>query len=349
MEVVPTNYTVADYCDDIAKNKIVVNRDYQRSDKVWPSAARSFLIETILLGYPVPKISLFQRIDVKTRKSIKEIVDGQQRTMAILDFYNGKLRLSKTQGATELAGATYSDLPPEMQARFLNYSLSVDLFVAATNDEIREIFRRMNSYTVPLNPEERRHATYQGEFKWFVYSLTRDADQLLKEIGTFGEKAFVRMLDAKLFTEIIHALLYGISTTNEKALDRLYNEYDAAFLQKDQMYGLVLEALHIIHRWEAIHNGPLVKPFMMYALLLAVIHLGRPFDTLNEYFQLTGPVDIDDEQAVLGLSQLSDAVESEQPPREYLGFVEASTSKTNVAAQRAIRLKTFCSAIVSGA
>jgi hypothetical protein len=59
---------------------IIVNRSYQRSDKVWPPAARSYLVETVLLGYPIPKLSLHQRTDVKSRKVISEIVDGQQRS-----------------------------------------------------------------------------------------------------------------------------------------------------------------------------------------------------------------------------------------------------------------------------
>jgi hypothetical protein len=60
-----------------------VNRNYQRSDQVWPAIAKSYLIETILLGYPVPKLSLYQVLDLKSRKTSKEIVDGQQRSVTI--------------------------------------------------------------------------------------------------------------------------------------------------------------------------------------------------------------------------------------------------------------------------
>jgi hypothetical protein len=346
MEIVPTNYAIADYCDDLEKNKIIVNRDYQRSDKVWPPAARSFLIETIILGYPVPKISLYQRIDVKTRKSVKEIVDGQQRSKAIMDFYIGKLRLSRTLQAEEIAGASYADLSEEMQGRFLNYSLSVDLFVAATSEEIREVFRRMNSYTVPLNPEETRHATYQGEFKWFIYSLSRECDRLFKDIGVFGEKAFVRMLDAKLLTEIIHALLNGIRTTNKSALDSLYKNYDAVFPQKDRFHERILSALQLISRWKPLHEGPLAKPYMMYSLVLAVMHLLEPVGVLREHCDIVDSVKIDDDQALVALSELAESVESGQARKELSDFVKASTSKTNVAQERATRFATFCSAII---
>jgi len=92
---VATQFTVADYCKGMTRNEIIVNKDYQRSDKVWPSAARSYLIETILKGFPVPKLYLYQITDVKSRETHKEIVDGQQRSMAILGFYKDEFKIGK--------------------------------------------------------------------------------------------------------------------------------------------------------------------------------------------------------------------------------------------------------------
>src|SRR5260370_3293352 len=107
MQVISTAFTVAEYCDQLKAGSITINRDYQRSDAVWPPAARSFLIDTILNGFPMPKFLLSQITDLRTRKTIKQIVDGQQRTKAILDFYDDKLRIS---GKADLAGKTFSSL-----------------------------------------------------------------------------------------------------------------------------------------------------------------------------------------------------------------------------------------------
>ena len=49
MKTVTTNYTVQDFISALERKEIRVNRDYQRSDEVWPDAARSYLIETVLL------------------------------------------------------------------------------------------------------------------------------------------------------------------------------------------------------------------------------------------------------------------------------------------------------------
>jgi hypothetical protein len=218
--------TIADICDQLKVGSITVNRAYQRTSKVWPPAARSYLIDTILNDYPVPKIALYQKLDLARRKTIREIVDGQQRTASIQDFYNDKLRLS---GKSKFSGKTFSQLDEADQRRFLEYALSVDVFVGATENDIRQVFRRMNSYTVPLNPEEKRHATYQGAFKWFIADLVERYSEPLKQMGVLTETNIARMQDAKLFSEIIYSIFHGIDHSQDKKLDDLYDSFDKEF------------------------------------------------------------------------------------------------------------------------
>jgi hypothetical protein len=116
-----------------------------------------------------------------------------------------------------------------MRGEFLNYALTADLFVGATPEDIREMFRRMNSYTVPLNAEEKRHSEFQGEFKWFVYRLSQKYAQTLENIGAFSERALARMQDARLMTEFCYGGIYGIETTKASDLRRLYSERDKTF------------------------------------------------------------------------------------------------------------------------
>ncbi len=151
MQTVSTTYTVADFCDMMKRRDITVNREYQRSDKVWPDSAKSYLIETMILGYPLPKIYLYQMTDVKSRKTVKEIVDGQQRSLAIQDFFNDNFSLSKALETDALKGLSYSELAKEDMQAFLSFAISCDLLVGATGEQVVEVFRRMNSYTVPLN------------------------------------------------------------------------------------------------------------------------------------------------------------------------------------------------------
>ena len=352
MDVIPTNYPVADYCQSLKRGELQVNRKYQRSDKVWPAAARSFLIETIILGYPVPKISLFQRLDLKSKTTFKEIVDGQQRSKAILDFFDGKLRLSQTVDTEELRGKTFERIDEDFQERFLNYSLAADVFVAATPETIREVFRRTNSYTVPLNPEEERHATFQGPFKWFIYRLSRENNETLSKTGTFSEKSFVRMTDTKLFAEISHALMYGISTTDKSKLRKLYRDHEQNFPSQRDFTARFRKAFGFLREWEELHGTVLAKPFMLYSLILALMHLSKPCQQLQESYSVSRPRRLQKASAVNGLLLLAEAFEQfqeldEEAERDfpYLEFCRAAEKRTNVKDQRAKRFEWFCRAM----
>lgn len=348
MKVAPTNQTVAAYCQAMPRGDVMVNREYQRSDKVWPLSAQSFLVETVLLGYPMPKFTLYEKTDVKSRRTISEIVDGQQRSVALLKFFENELRLAENPAFPELGGNTFQELPPDQQERFLQYSLSMDVLVATTRDEIREVFRRINSYTVPLNFEELRHAIYQGAFKWFVYGLTSRFDEALSALGVFSAKQFVRMADAKLFCEVVHAVLFGISTTNKTKLDGLYKAFDSAFAEGTALQKRLRKAVDVVLEMPDIHKGPLMKPHMFYSLLLAIMDVQTPITTLAAYRQGDGAM-IVPERAVAGLSLLADAFEKgDEAPEEFAEFVKASSEKTNVARERATRFKWFRRAVTGG-
>ena len=344
MIIQPTPMTVADYCAAMSRDEIIVNREYQRSDQVWPAAAKSYLIETMILGYPVPKLYLFQVLDLKSRKTYKEIVDGQQRSVTIFQFYNDDFALDQRLETGEIAGRRYSDLEPEDQSKFLQYSLAIDTFVAANQPEIVEAFRRMNSYTIPLNPEEQRHAVYQGPFKWFIASLARRQEAVFLSVGLFGQKQLVRMADAKLLTEICDALINGIRTTNKKILDALYLSRNKNFAEEGDLNSYISDAVDKLRTWRGIHNTSLTKPYIIYSLLLAIIHTEQVVPALQSAYPLNAPETIDLKFAEVNLTALAEAIENEETPR-FGEFIRACTAKTNVKDNREIRFRWLCRAM----
>jgi len=342
MNIVPTNFTVADFCHAMDRGEIVVNREYQRSDKVWPPPARSYFLETVLLGLPFPKLSLYQVTDLRSKKTYKEIVDGQQRSMTIHDFFKDKLRLSSALDTEDIAGKTYSELGDEYKQRFLDYQLSIDLFVAATPDEVREVFRRMNSYTVPLNPEEHRHASYQGPFKWFVQRLSRRFDEGFVKMGLFGEKQLVRMADTKLISEICHALIYGIETTNRRKLDRLYKDREKSFTEETELDARITNAFDQLLEWSDIHGGALMKPYIVYSLILAISHMRSPAQSLENVFRSPRLNVFETDIVMANLTALGEALENSDIAGPFGEFVVACSSKTNVREQRTTRFLYLC-------
>ena len=265
--------TVADYVVAMQRNEITVNREYQRFIGVWPPIARSYLIESIILGFPIPKLSLHQRTDLKSRSTVKEIVDGQQRSGALREYFEDKYALSKALETEELQGRLFSDLAEEHQTSFVEAQLSIDVFLAATEEQVRETFRRMNSYTYPLNGEEKRHSEYQGPFKWFVNRLAKQYAQSWLAMGVFKQNQLTRMADTKLITEVCDALANGIRTTRKQNLDGLYRSRDKTFEEEARWEARLSATFDQLLAWPTIHKTKLMKAYNVYALSLAVSHV----------------------------------------------------------------------------
>ncbi|MBI4454724.1 MAG: DUF262 domain-containing protein [Acidobacteria bacterium] len=280
MRTMTTNYTVQDFLAAMDRGEIKVNRDYQRSDEVWPDTARSYLIETVLLDFPIPKLAIRQ-ITEATGRSYKELVDGQQRSATLRAFRDDQFALSSAVEDPSLRGLKFSTLSRDQRITFLNYQLSVDLFLGAEPAQIREVFRRINSYTVPLNPEEQRHAHFQGKFKWFLHRLGFQFNSGWEAMGVFSQKAMIRMADTKLLAEVSHAILHGISITSKRSLDRLYKDNDEDFEAEAELENRLSGAIKTVRKWEELHGTSLMKPFQMYALLLAIMHTVHPIDLLQ--------------------------------------------------------------------
>ncbi len=91
------------------RGELVIDPEFQRND-VWSARQRSELIESVLMGIPLPVIYLFESRDGK-----KQVVDGRQRITAIIDFLNDKIRLSDLKILGNLNGKTFSQLEPKLR------------------------------------------------------------------------------------------------------------------------------------------------------------------------------------------------------------------------------------------
>lgn len=347
MHVNATSMTVSDYCQGMERKEIIVNRQYQRSDRVWPPAARSYLIESVIQGFPLPKFTLYLITDLKSKKTIKEIVDGQQRSLAIYDFYSDKFVLSGSLQTEALRGRRFSELDEAHQAAFITATLSIDQLLAGEREDVREAFRRMNSYTIPLNPEEHRHAEFQGLFKWFVHRLADRYNGVFVRIGLFTEKQVVRMVDTKLLAEICDVLIFGIRTTNKKILDTLYRDREKQFLEEAEYKELIANAIDELQSWSFLQGTALMKPYIIYSLLLAIIHTKCPVASLSDVFRSPGLGEFDSDLIMRNLLALSEALETPDAAGGFPEFVAACTSKTNVRDQRQIRFLWMCNALMS--
>jgi hypothetical protein len=138
--------------------------DYQR-EFVWDDERQSKLIESIVLGLPIPIIFLAQLDNGRL-----EIVDGSQRIRTIVAFINGDLTLTALENLTEMNGVNFDDLPLSRKRKINNTPIRTIVLSEAATAEVRsDLFERINRGSDLLRNMEKRKGIYTGPFTNFIY------------------------------------------------------------------------------------------------------------------------------------------------------------------------------------
>lgn len=105
---------------------------------VWDIKRKSLLIESMILGYPIP--AFYAK---RGENKVFDMLDGKQRSEAICGYLNGEYAL--TAVSEEYEGKYFNDLPEEVQDEIISYSLTVYYFEDITDEEVNEMFYRLNN------------------------------------------------------------------------------------------------------------------------------------------------------------------------------------------------------------
>lgn len=144
--------------DMVDEGDIIPNPDYQR-DYVYNDKQASKLVESVLMGIPIPTIYLCLEED-----ETYSVIDGQQRITSLVRYLKNDFVLSGLQELGELNGMCYKDLPKAIQKKLKSSSLSTISLLKQSSDLKYEIFARLNQGAVKLNPQELRNCIYRGSF-----------------------------------------------------------------------------------------------------------------------------------------------------------------------------------------
>lgn len=151
------------------RKRIDTNPDFQRP-AVWSKPQKQLLIDSILREYDIPKM-YWRKIAEKPDRF--DVVDGQQRLRAIWSFVDGEFALPSNADPVDdlpIAGCKYEDLPDDVRIRFDSYSLDIVVLEDTDEDEVREMFLRLQNGT-SLKAQEKRNAM-PGRMRDFVRTLT---------------------------------------------------------------------------------------------------------------------------------------------------------------------------------
>lgn len=152
---------------------IEVEPEYQREYK-FTAADESLLIESFLLGIPVP--SIYLSADASNEMFCYRVIDGHHRLLAVYRFINNKFALQKLEKLKQLNDKHFKDLPVYIQ-NILLYQRTLSMVVIPTQDDKSielEIFKRYNKGTHPLSQQEIRHALYNGDVNRWINQTVKD-------------------------------------------------------------------------------------------------------------------------------------------------------------------------------
>jgi len=148
--------------------------EYQRRLR-WDNAKKSRLIESFIMNVPVPPVFLYEKAI-----GAFEVMDGQQRLNAVLQFLNGEFSLTGLKIWPSLNGRRFKDLPPLIRKGLERSKISAITLMSdnalSEEDSIdlrAQVFDRLNTGGESLNPQELRNSLYSGSFNKLVVNLAR--------------------------------------------------------------------------------------------------------------------------------------------------------------------------------
>jgi HNH endonuclease len=253
MEITRRDMTVAQLVDARVHASISPNEEYQRGEK-WNAKQQKWFVDSVFRGYAVPAFYLRKREGASLdgdRTVSFEIIDGYQRTLALAAYRRGDFKLlpvadlqlprSLREIDAPWAERPYHELHADLRKRFDETQLIAYHLVAATPDEVRDLFIRLNSGTA-LTPQEKRDA-FPGGIGPFVnriagkipkhpavrlFSLTdkrgleRIEDEELRDPYVPDRQLCAQLLLIFLKREQAES---AFPRTSARDLDRLYHEF----------------------------------------------------------------------------------------------------------------------------
>jgi len=217
------------------RNKLIIDPNFQRQS-VWRSKKqKSELIESILMGIPLPLIYFSQNSEGKL-----QVVDGRQRLTTLFDFLNDKFSLSELNILTKLKGKKFSQLEADEQSDLEDYQIIAYIIKPPTPDRIKfDIFDRVNRGGTRLNNQEMRNALYQGKVTELLNTLSKNSNFLQ---ATNEAISSTRMKDKYIILRFISFYLLKKERLIDKNGDKIVYKSDI-----DEFLG---NAMTIINRFD---------------------------------------------------------------------------------------------------
>jgi hypothetical protein len=247
----------------IKDGSLIPRPDFQRR-LVWTNKHKEEFIRTVLQQYPFPEIYIAAGdVDTETGKGTELLVDGQQRLTTLLQYFSGSsdLRLGTL--------CPYNGLSQDDKIQFLEYEVVVRDLGKKSIEDIKEVFKRINSTKYSLNAMEIHNARFDGALKQFAEKISKHS--FFAKHRVFKTNDVRRMGDLVFVLTVIISLLTTYFN-REDLIEEFLAKYNDVFTHSERVWEELLGVFRVI---DGIGLDPSCRAWKKADLLNLIVEIHR--------------------------------------------------------------------------
>ena len=241
--------TITSIIRRIENNELEFDSSFQRKAGLWNKKQKSQLIESIFLKIPLPAFYFDASDDDRW-----QIIDGLQRIGTIKEYVvDQSFALTEMEFLKDLNGCKFDQLPRALQRRIEETNLNAYLVNPSTPKNVKfNIFKRINTGGLILEPQEIRNALYQGQASMFLLKMSQSAefrkatdysikpDRMLDREFCLRFVCFTQLDVEKEYTVLDEFLNKGmeyLSVADDYTLSQVYFEFEYVMKVSNELFG----------------------------------------------------------------------------------------------------------------
>jgi hypothetical protein len=265
MKTSAENRRVRQLLSGLQSGEITPRPEFQRN-LVWSNADKLRFLDTVLSGYPFPEIYLATGdVDLETAEGTEMLVDGQQRITTLHQYFTAFPGLKLSSDIKP-----YDAMTKEEKSAFLNYEVAVRHLGIIGPEQIREVFKRINSTSYSLNAMEINNARYNGPLKRCAEWVAQRP--FFANHDTFSAREVRRMRDVVYSLTIVISML-STYFHRDDAIEEYLERYNDEFPEDNEIRGRIENVISFIERCTFPDKSRAWKKTDLLALMVEVDRL----------------------------------------------------------------------------
>lgn len=215
--ILPKTLSVESIVKKIRYDEINLDTDFQRKRSLWSDSVKSQLIESLMIQLPIPPM-YFDGHDPNKW----QVIDGLQRLCTLKEFLlDKKWKLKDLEYLPDYNNCSMEELPRIYQRRIEEGQMAFYLILPETPEDVKySLFKRINTPGLTLEPQEIRHALYQGKATKLLQELAEN-EEFVK--ATDGDISSKRMQDREIVLRYLALRYLGVEVYKEGNVDSYLN------------------------------------------------------------------------------------------------------------------------------